>query len=208
MGMRLSEKSWNRLNDINEKYHVICTELDITDLYNFFKVLSDLNLDEEDELYINHIIKKMDEYNVVYWIKDKFGGIWKGMNMNKNDFTVGQTVYLMVERGSNVARGISDKTNIENWILKRTVKLIGKKYITVTNENFTGYEIKFDIANDFRQVYSYGGADYRLFLSKEEIMDYMNSERIYDYIKSKFNNWDNRGKFSLEQLKAIEEIIG
>ena len=66
MGMRLSEKSWNRLNDINEKYHVICTELDITDLYNFFKVLSDLNLDAEDELYINHIIKKMDEYNIVY----------------------------------------------------------------------------------------------------------------------------------------------
>ena len=128
--------------------------------------------------------------------------------MNKNDFTVGQTVYLMVEKGSNVARGISDKTNIENWILEKTVKLIGKKYITVSNKNFTGYEIKFDIINDFRQVYTCGGADYRLFLSKQEIMDYMNSERIYDYIKSKFNNWDNRGKFSLEQLKAIEGIIG
>lgn len=101
---------------------------------------------------------------------------------------------------SNAARYISDKSIPENWIKEVTVTKVGRKYIEAG-----GY--KFNIEDDFRQVYTYGGADYELYLSKDEILYKINSEKLYREIRSKFSRFDNNGKYTLEQLEAINEII-
>ena len=127
--------------------------------------------------------------------------------MGKKDFKAGQNVYLRINIGSNAARHI-DKSNKDAWIIEKVVKSVGKKYITVTNNIDDKWgEIKFDVTNDFRQVYTYGGADYSLYLSKQDIYDDMECERLYGKIRDKFSGWNTKENFSLEQLQLICEII-
>lgn len=127
--------------------------------------------------------------------------------MDKKDFKIGQIVYLKIIEGSNAARYI-DKPNKEEWILEKEVTKIGRKYISVARVGDTRFgEEKFDIQNNFRHYYTVGGQDYELFISKKQILEHMESEELYDKIKSKFSNWKNNGKFTLQQLKKISEII-
>lgn len=88
--------------------------------------------------------------------------------MEKKDFKNGQNVYLKIVEGSNRARRINDKSNIDNWIEYKVVTKIGNKYITVANPDNTEWgEEKFDITNNFNHYYTYGGQDYELYLSRE-----------------------------------------
>lgn len=126
--------------------------------------------------------------------------------MEKKDFKVGQIVYLKIIEGSNAARYI-DKSNIENWIKEKEISKIGNKYITVVNVNDLGYgEEKFDIQNHFCHYYTAGSRDYELFLSKQDILNDLNSEKLYDKVKNKFSSWKNSGKYTLEQLQTILDI--
>jgi hypothetical protein len=127
--------------------------------------------------------------------------------MEKKDFTVGQKVYLKIIEGSNAARYI-DKSNPDAWIKEKVVTKVGNKYLSVANidNNMCGEE-KFDIQNGFRHYYTAGGQDFELFLFKEDIYNYIECEKLYDDIKSCFASWKNNGKYSLEQLRSMLQII-
>ena len=128
--------------------------------------------------------------------------------MEKKDFKIGQNVYLKIVEGSNRARRINDKCNIDNWIEEKTVTKIGNKYITVANPNNTEWgEEKFDVTNNFNHFYTCGGQDYELFLSKEDILRDLESEKLYNKIKDKFSSWKNKSKYTLEQLQSMIEIL-
>lgn len=126
--------------------------------------------------------------------------------MQKSDFTKGQTVYLYIIENSNAHRYIKNKPFSER-IIPATVKSVGKKYITVSD--FHGYYdvAKFDINNDFWQSVDYGSPDYHLFLSEQDVYDYVKSEEIYASIRDVFNSYKNQGKLTLKQLEEIKRIL-
>lgn len=130
--------------------------------------------------------------------------------MEKSDFKIGQKVYLKIIKGSNAARYVSnDKTeDSESWIKEKIVTKIGKKYITVMDSMDSTYgEEKFDITQNFRHYYTVGTADYKLYLSKDEILEDMECEKLYNDIKSLFSSWHNDRKYTLDQLQKVMEIL-
>lgn len=130
--------------------------------------------------------------------------------MEKSDFSIGQKVYLKIIKGSNAARHISkDKPETsESWIKEKVVTKIGKKYITVGNSTDSTYgEEKFDITQDFRHYYTIGSADYKLYLSKDEILEDMECEKLYNDIKNLFSSYDNNRKYTLKQLQKVKELL-
>lgn len=128
--------------------------------------------------------------------------------MEKKDFKIGQIVYLKIVEGSNVARYISDKSNIENWIKEKVVTKVGNKYISVANSDDDRWgEEKFDIQNHFWHYYTAGGQNYELFLSKEDIVKDLESEKLYSKVKDKFSSWKNKGTYTFEQLQSILDIL-
>lgn len=127
--------------------------------------------------------------------------------MLKSDFSIGQKVYLRIIEGSNAARYI-EKNNPEAWIKEKIVTKIGKKYITVADERGIQYgEEKFDLTNNFAQYYAVGSRDYKLYLSKEDILKDIEGEKIYSEIKKALSGWKNERKYTLEQLQKVKEIL-
>lgn len=125
----------------------------------------------------------------------------------KLDIKKGDTVFIKVIEGSNASRNITPMTeeNINRWLFKGEVLSIGRKYISVKFE--TGKEEKFKIDSDYRNKYTYGGFDYKLYVSRQEILDEKESERLYGDIKRDFSDWNNNNKFTLDQLRRISKII-
>ena len=76
----------------------------------------------------------------------------------KQDFHVGQTVYLYHER--NHCKG----STIEERIIETKVISVGRRYLAV---NYWG-RMEFDMTNNFRQKTIYS-PEFVLYLSKEEI---------------------------------------
>lgn len=130
--------------------------------------------------------------------------------MEKSDFSIGQKVYLKIIKGSNAARRINkdESETSESWIKEKVVTKIGKKYITVGNNTGSTYgEEKFDITQDFRHYYTIGSADYKLYLSKDEILEDMECEKLYNDIKNLFSSYDNNRKYTLKQLQKVKELL-
>lgn len=126
---------------------------------------------------------------------------------SKLDIKIGDIVFIKVENGSNAARKITPMTveNIDRWLFEREVSAIGRKYITVKWSPWT--EEKFNIEDDYRQKYTSGGADYKLYTSKQEVLDEMESEEIYLKLKSEFSNHMNKRPLTLDQLRRISKIV-
>lgn len=126
--------------------------------------------------------------------------------MQKSDFKVGNTVWLKIIEGSNRARYSNINPNdVESWIVEATVENVGSKFISV---KIRGTQIvKFNIKNNFHQIYVCGGADYKLYLSKQDVLNDIESENIYQEIKNDFMASRNHKKLSLEQLRKIKEIL-
>lgn len=130
----------------------------------------------------------------------------KEHKMEKSDFKVGQIVYLRIIKGSNAARRLShtdkDLSDINSYIIETTVTNVGRKYI------MTDGGIKFDATDEFRQVYTYGGVEYQLFLSKQDIYDTVEKEVICELLRSKFGLYCRCEKeYTLEQLQAVKDIL-
>nr|WP_024835465.1 hypothetical protein [Clostridium sp. 12(A)] len=126
--------------------------------------------------------------------------------MDKKDFNIGQTVYLKVIPGSNASRYI-DKSNPDEWIKERVVIKIGSKFLTVAidNENRGGEE-KFHIQNISTHRHDVG-QNYKLYLTKESILEDQECENLYRKIKNGFSDWGNEGKYSLDQLRCIIKTL-
>lgn len=117
--------------------------------------------------------------------------------MKKEDFTPGQTVYLLPLRMM-----MWEYLRIEKQIRETKVVSVGRKYITVEYAN-----IKFDITNDFREVTNYAIA-YKLYLSKEDIKNDCKRRQMEERVATAFHfpNSITR-KMTLEELQTVFDIV-
>lgn len=126
--------------------------------------------------------------------------------MKKSDFKKGQEVVLYIADFSDQLRCLSDKST-ENRIKKGIVKSIGTKYITVINEH--NWEYRFEINNNFLEYVSIGSRTYELFLTEQDVYDYIDAQKNYDDISDYFSSfkYTRNHKLSANSLKAIKDII-
>ena len=91
---------------------------------------------------------------------------------------------------------------IEKRIKETKVLTVGRKYITVEYG-----KIKFDIANNFREVTNYA-IRWNLFPSKEEIQKLFKRRKMEKRIENAFHfpNHISR-KLTFEELQTVDEII-
>jgi hypothetical protein len=95
--------------------------------------------------------------------------------------------------------------NIDSWTTVGTVTKIGRKYLDV---EFNGFLYKFDMEWDYREKVNCGSPNYKLYLSKEEILDEIKAEELYSKVRDSFDSYGgNNGKFTLNQLERIKNII-
>lgn len=127
------------------------------------------------------------------------------MSRDLGKFKIGQEVWLKIENDSYLARHL-DHSNIAEWIRKGKVIKIGRKYIYVEVDNNITHVEKFSKEDDYRSFYDYGGADYQLYLTKQDILDEVESDNLYYTIKYSFNLYE-KNTFTLDQLRKIHEII-
>ena len=129
--------------------------------------------------------------------------------MNRTlDLKKEQEVFIKIEEMSNRSRSKDMSIgNIDAWVFKGVVLSVGRKYINVKVLDSYNFEIKFEIDTDYREHYVAGGSNYKLYLSKQDIIDEKEADDIYDSIKSSFGSWKNNNKYSLEELKEIIKII-
>lgn len=123
--------------------------------------------------------------------------------MTIKDFSVGQTAYMYCV-GSNVRRYING-SKTSDYIKEVVVVSVGKKLVTVQQAN-SRHIIKFDASNDFCQKTAYS-ADYALFLTKQDIYDYVEANELYTRIQSNFNSYRNHKSYTVEQLRSVCDIL-
>lgn len=115
----------------------------------------------------------------------------------------GDSVVVAIEPTSNASRYVDMSIeNIANWTYEGIVQSIGRKYITV---EFRRSTMKFVIDDEYRNKYTYGGADYRLYPTLEDIHNKFKSQKLYDKIKSKFGGY--RNTYDLETLTKIWDLL-
>lgn len=116
--------------------------------------------------------------------------------MTKNDFMVGQTVYLKTVYHPR-----------ECWKKERfttgTVTKVGKKYITVQESPFREY--RFNIYNNFRQETQYS-LDYQLFLSEQDIKNYWKANYLLFEIAHRLQAFGTR--LGVRTLEEIARLMG
>jgi hypothetical protein len=123
----------------------------------------------------------------------------------KLNLSVNQKVVIRRINGS--IRYLEDKSidNIDAWITVGIVEKITKKYVQV---NMNGKVEKFDIELNYAQKVNRGESDYRLYESKEELINEVKSEDIYSGIRNYFyNKYNNDRDLTLDQLQRINAII-
>lgn len=121
--------------------------------------------------------------------------------MRKEDFKKGQTVWIYL-----IGNGARGKKTKKERIKEYEVISIGRKYITV-RPKIGGWDVKFEIENDFREVVTSGGTDHLLFLSKEDIDVMLERQEKTRFVQQAFR-WENRiySKLSDEDLDMIVDI--
>lgn len=123
------------------------------------------------------------------------------LNLKKGD-----KCCVAIIKGSNASR-YKDMSleNIDNWTYEGEVTIISKKYITV---KFGVNEEKFVIEDDYKNKWTYGGADWKLFNSKEEVINEEKKENLlYDLFGLKCNRKEKINNLTLNQLERIQAII-
>lgn len=118
--------------------------------------------------------------------------------MKKEDFSAGQTVYLLERRFEAF-----EFRRIQGFIKEAKVRSVGRKYITV---DYCG-GIRFDITNEFREVTDYSPT-YRLYLSKEDIQNEFKRKDITKEIQEKIKRCGGLfNRMTEEDLQTILNII-
>lgn len=115
--------------------------------------------------------------------------------MTRNDFVVGQTVYL------KTITYLFDSWKREH-IVKGVVSKVGRKYITVKEG---GFEYRFNIENDFRQETEYA-IKYELFLTEQAVYDYW--QQAYLRVEIGKILAKNGQNLQLRALKEAAQALG
>lgn len=114
--------------------------------------------------------------------------------MTKQDFHVGQAVYLFHEIN------YPKKSTIEDRIIEVKVISVGRKYLAV---NYWG-KMEFDMTDNFRLQTPYA-PEFTLHLSKEEIYQAVEADQIRFVLRDKLERSLNR--VPIEGLREIMAII-
>ena len=120
-------------------------------------------------------------------------------------YKVGDKVVMAIEEGSGASRRIkiSLKTK-SDWIFPVEVIKVGRKYITVRKPS--GIEFKFNINDEYREVYECGGADYRLYPTEDAVIEKFLANALHSKIRSAFSSYGETN-YSLTQLQEIAKIL-
>lgn len=121
------------------------------------------------------------------------------LNLKKGD----KCIVAREWTGRTVRDGYTRLDNVEEWTWEVEVMTVSKQYITV---DFRGTKEKFQIDFDYQQKVNRGGSDYKLYVTREEVLDRIKVNKLHDKIKSKFDGYGNT-KYTLEQLERIMSII-
>lgn len=117
---------------------------------------------------------------------------------------VGENVFVTLYGGNITRRKDMSLKNIDNWCFNGEVVSVGRKYIKV---KFKGMIDTFVIENDYEQKYTCGCPDYKIYLSKEEIVEERRSAELYSKVKMLFSSYTNPYGYSSEDLEKIIEIL-
>lgn len=117
-----------------------------------------------------------------------------GIKITREDFHVGQTVYLLREKLNY------REDSLESRIKEVKVKSIGRKYLTV---DYYG-DVKFDMTNNFIGVTNYTPI-IGVFLNKEDIFRIEEIESMQRYIRQTID-W-HLEDLSYEELQSIQKIL-
>lgn len=122
--------------------------------------------------------------------------------MKKEDFKVGQTVWLYLI--GNAARGKNtDEERIEEW----EVYSIGRKYIQVKKKNWSSIKIKFDMTDNFRQWNNGYSPDYELYPTEEELLKSLWKRMVKREIQTSMYTSKTLDKLNDEELETIYGIL-
>lgn len=124
------------------------------------------------------------------------------MDIGREKFYKGQTVYLLVTESGDVFRrlkGSDGKVNPEDRVIETVVTSIGKKYLTVKYNN-----IQFYLDDNFRQRTDYV-VDYMLYTDRNSAYNDMESKKLFRQIHMAFGTFTN--PFTLEQLREVAKIL-
>jgi hypothetical protein len=114
--------------------------------------------------------------------------------MSKSKIEIGQTVYL--KPLNNAARRSSE-------IIESVVTKVGKKYFNVSPE----YLRRFSLDTMLQDCGNWT-AEYKAYLSKQEILDEREKYELYDYLrKTYFDMYSSRKNIRLESLRAIRDLL-
>lgn len=122
--------------------------------------------------------------------------------MKKEDFKVGQTVYVYLI--GNAARGKkTDEERIEEW----EVVSIGRKYITAKKKGFYGEE-RFDSENGFLQDTRGYCRNYELYPTKEELLKMLHRKKLRSEICIciEYHSYVF-GEMTDEELETVHNIL-
>lgn len=123
-------------------------------------------------------------------------------SFNKNDYVVGNTVYLLFIGGYG-----TEKKDPEQVIFEAVVKAVGRKYITVLKG---AREIRFEYDKETESIwqkYDYG-RDYEIYTTKEKALEALNKKKLEKDICNIASgmlctHFDRNSIDQLELLKAI-----
>lgn len=125
--------------------------------------------------------------------------------MDIKDFKVGQNAFVRLT--GNASRGKKSDELIEEW----EVISVGKKLIKAKRKCWSDvYAVTFE-----KREYGYNGkfvektntcVDYILHVSREEIEDELEREKLLDYVSNYFRDFGEK-RVSLENLRKIVELI-
>ena len=122
--------------------------------------------------------------------------------MRKLDLKKGDKVIVAIIPQSNASR-YKDMSiqNIDNWTYEANAVTVGRKYITT---NF-GKNMKFMIDDGLE--YSDYPANYKIYLTKEDVFEERQNEELWILAKNKFSSWSNVNGYTTNQLKQVLEIL-
>lgn len=121
------------------------------------------------------------------------------LNLRKGD----KCIVAREWTGKTVRNGFTRLDNVEEWTWEVEVITVSKKYITV---DFKGRKEKFEIEFDYQQKVNYGSSDYKLYMTREEVLDRIKANQLHSNIKSKFEGFGNT-KYTLDQLERVMAIL-
>ena len=114
---------------------------------------------------------------------------------------VGSNVLPAIFVGQILFREVSGRYT-EWHVTEHTVTKIGKKYLECT-----GLRDKITISNLIHENKVYYQDNYRMYRTKQEILDKKELKKLYSSIQNAFSDCNHSQKFTLEQLRQILAII-